>query len=117
MTKQKLATGKISQVLGAVIDVNFPDGELPAIYTALKTTNASINDKQWNLTLEVAQHLGNRAVRTIAMDITDGLIRGTEVLNTNEGMSMPVGEKTLGRVFILCSLYSWITTWIFSEKF
>src|SRR3989338_7629004 len=98
MTKQKLATGKISQVLGAVIDVNFPEGELPAIFTALKTTNASINDKEWNLTIEVAQHLGNRSVRTIAMDVTDGLVRGAEVLNTNEGMSMPVGEKTLGRV-------------------
>lgn len=100
-TKNKTANGKISQVLGAVIDVQFEEGSLPAIFTALKTTNPSINEKEWNLTLEVAQHLGNRVVRTIAMDSTEGLVRGMEVLNTNEGLSMPVGEKTLGRVLNL----------------
>ena len=93
--------GKITQVLGAVIDVAFPPDALPEIFTALKTTNPSINDEKDNLVLEVAQHLGNKIVRTIAMDTTDGLMRGVEVLNTGEGMSMPVGEETLGRVLNL----------------
>jgi len=97
----KLSNGVVSQVLGAVIDVSFPSGNLPPILTALKLSNPSINDKEWNLTLEVAQHLGDNIVRTIAMDSTDGLVRGTEVLNTGEGMSMPVGEETLGRVMNL----------------
>ena len=95
------ANGHITQVLGAVIDVEFPAGKLPSIYTALKTSNSSINDKQWNLTLEVAQHLGDNTVRTIAMDSTDGLRRGLAVLNTCEEMKMPVGEATLGRVLNL----------------
>lgn len=95
------ATGKITQIFGAVVDVSFPDGNLPSIFTALKTTNQSISKDKWNLTLEVAQHLGYNAVRTIAMDSTDGLSRGTEVLDTKEGMSMPVGEGTLGRVMNL----------------
>ncbi len=94
-------TGKVIQVLGAVVDVVFTDDKLPPIYTALTTTNASINDQNDNLVLEVAQHLGNNAVRTIAMDTCEGLRRGQEVTNTNEGMSMPVGEETLGRVLNL----------------
>src|SRR5262245_41807003 len=99
--KNDKVTGRVSQILGAVVDVTFDKGELPAIYTALKTTNASINDQEWNLTLEVAQHLGNNVVRTIAMDATDGLVRQQPVLNTDEGMKMPVGEGTLGRVMNL----------------
>jgi F-type H+-transporting ATPase subunit beta len=101
MNQTSIANGKISQVLGAVVDVKFPEGKLPAIYTALKITNPSIDSREWNLTLEVAQHLGDNNVRTIAMDTTDGLVRGMEVLNTGEGMSMPVGEGTLGRVLNL----------------
>ncbi len=93
--------GKIVQVLGAVVDVKFPEGELPAIKVALKTTNASINEREWNLTLEVAQHLGENTVRTIAMDSTDGLTRGMAVINTQEQICMPVGEQTLGRVLNL----------------
>ena len=93
--------GKVLQVLGAVVDVSFPEGKLPAIYMALKITNPFINDQKWNLVLEVAQHLGDNVVRTIAMDSTDGLVRGMDVLNTNEEMSMPVGEGTLGRVLNL----------------
>ncbi|OGX06127.1 MAG: F0F1 ATP synthase subunit beta [Omnitrophica WOR_2 bacterium GWA2_47_8] len=100
MTKKE-TNGKVSQVLGAVIDVIFEEGELPPIYTALKASNPAINDEEWNLTLEVAQHLGDNVVRTIAMDSTEGLMRGQDVLNTGEGMSMPVGEKTLGRVLNL----------------
>src|SRR3989338_1888614 len=94
-------SGKITQVLGAVVDVSFPQGQLPSIFTAVKVSNPSINDTEGNLTLEVAQHLGENTVRTIAMDSTDGLVRGMEAINTGEEMSMPVGEGTLGRVMNL----------------
>ena len=93
--------GRIAQVLGAVVDVEFPEGQLPPIYTALKTSNRGIDDRPENLTLEVAQHLGNNLVRTIAMDGTDGLVRGGEVRNTGGVMTMPVGPGTLGRVLNL----------------
>jgi len=92
------SSGKITQVLGAVIDVEFPEGELPPIQTALQVSNSFISDKPWNLTLEVAQHLGENTVRTIAMDSTDGLVRGAEVRNLGEGITVPVGIGTLGRV-------------------
>lgn len=101
MAKTKQAVGKVHQVMGAVVDVSFDDQELPPIFTALKLTNPSINDEDDNLTLEVAQHLGDRVVRTIAMDTTDGLIRGQKVINTGEQLTMPVGEGTLGRVLNL----------------
>jgi F-type H+/Na+-transporting ATPase subunit beta len=93
--------GRVLQVLGAVVDVEFPDGALPAIFTALEVTNPSLSDRPFNLTLEIAQHLGNRAVRTIAMDATEGLVRGEEVRSTGRGMSMPVGRGTLGRIMNL----------------
>jgi len=101
MSVKKNENGKIVQIMGAVVDVAFPPGHLPAILTALKVSNKAINDEQWNLTLEVAQHLGENAVRTIALDTTEGLTRGTEVMNTNEELSVPVGEATLGRVLNL----------------
>jgi F-type H+/Na+-transporting ATPase subunit beta len=97
----KKITGKVMQVLGAVVDVYFPMEGLPSIGTALKTTNRSISDAAGNLTLEVAQHLGDNIVRTIAMDTTEGMVRGQEVTNTGEGLMMPVGEGTLGRVMNL----------------
>lgn len=100
-TATQQTTGKTLQVLGAVVDVIFPSGNLPSIFTALKTTNPSINGEKFNLTLEVAQHLGNNTVRTIALDSTDGLTRGADVLDTQAGISVPVGEKTLGRVLNL----------------
>ncbi|MEI7999487.1 MAG: F0F1 ATP synthase subunit beta [Candidatus Omnitrophota bacterium] len=93
--------GKVTQVLGAIVDVSFSFEGLPAIGAALKTTNKFINDKPDNLTLEVAQHLGDNIVRTIALDSTEGLIRGQLVNNTGEGLTMPVGEGTLGRVMNL----------------
>jgi F-type H+-transporting ATPase subunit beta len=99
--KGKESKGKITQVLGAVVDVEFPEGSLPQIFTALKTTNAFISAEPLNLTLEVAQHLGDSTARTIAMDSTDGLVRGTEVISTGEGMTVPVGQGTLGRVMNL----------------
>lgn len=101
MKKIQQTTGKITQVLGAVVDVSFSAGHVPAIYTALKVSNPSISADPWNLTLEVAQHLGNNTVRTIAMNTTDGLRRGMEVLDTHEVMTMPVGEGTLGRLMNL----------------
>ncbi|MFN2101189.1 F0F1 ATP synthase subunit beta [Altererythrobacter sp. MF3-039] len=84
--------GTISQVIGAVVDVHF-EGELPAILSALETKNGDNT-----LVLEVAQHLGENTVRTIAMDGTDGLTRGQEVVNTGAQISVPVGPKTLGRI-------------------
>ncbi len=90
--------GRVKQVVGPVVDVEFPEGDLPKIYTALKVTNPSINDEEWNLVLEVAQHLGENAVRTIAMDSSDGLVRGMKVLNTKAPITTPVGEEVLGRI-------------------
>ncbi len=84
--------GKITQIIGAVVDVNF-ENELPEIYTALETNNSGNK-----LILEVAQHLGENDVRTIAMDATEGLKRGDEVINTGSPISVPVGPETLGRI-------------------
>ena len=92
------SNGRITQVIGAVVDVEFPDGKLPPIFNALTVTNAAISDQPWNLVLEVAQHLGENTVRTIAMDSTDGLVRGAEVRDTGQGITVPVGEATLGRI-------------------
>ena len=84
--------GKITQIIGAVVDVNFED-ELPEIFTALEADNSGNK-----LILEVAQHLGENDVRTIAMDATEGLKRGDEVVNTDSPISVPVGPETLGRI-------------------
>src|SRR6267378_1562228 len=86
------AVGKITQVIGAVVDVQFAD-HLPAILNALETTNGGNR-----LVLEVAQHLGESTVRTIAMDSSEGLVRGQEVTDTGEPISVPVGDGTLGRI-------------------
>jgi F-type H+/Na+-transporting ATPase subunit beta len=88
----KGATGRVSQVIGAVVDVSF-DGELPAIMNALETQNMG-----GRLVLEVAQHLGENTVRTIAMDSTEGLVRGQAVTDTGAPIMVPVGEETLGRI-------------------
>src|SRR6202140_5735349 len=85
-------TGRIAQVIGAVVDVKF-EGELPAILNALETSNQGNR-----LILEVAQHLGESTVRTIAMDTSEGLVRGQEVTDTGEPISVPVGPGTLGRI-------------------
>jgi len=90
--------GKISQIIGAVVDVEFPQGELPNIYNALLVTSPFLSDEEDNLVLEVAQHLGNRTVRTIAMDSTDGLVRGMPVKDTGAPISVPVGNAVLGRI-------------------
>jgi F-type H+/Na+-transporting ATPase subunit beta len=90
--------GRIKQVLGPVIDVEFPSGKLPAIYDAVRITNPAIDDKAGNLVAEVAQHLGENTVRCIAMDTTDGLVRGMEAVNTDEQITAPVGPEALGRI-------------------
>ena len=90
--------GKITQVIGAVIDVEFEPGKLPEIYHALRVTNPAIDARENNLVLEVAQHLGENSVRTIAMDSTDGLKRGQAVIDTGKQICAPVGHKTLGRI-------------------
>jgi F-type H+-transporting ATPase subunit beta len=95
--EQAADTGRITQVIGPVVDVEFL-GALPEVNTALKVSNAGISDEPDNLTLEVALHLGEHTVRTIAMDTTDGLVRGMEVRNSQEPIMMPVGKPTLGRI-------------------
>src|SRR5260221_8010684 len=85
-------SGTIIQVIGAVVDVRF-EGELPPILTALTVDNAGRT-----LVLEVAQHLGENTVRTVAMDTTDGLVRGAEVVDSGGPIMMPVGPETLGRI-------------------
>ena len=90
--------GRIKQVIGPIVDVEFSPGHLPAIYDAVRVTNASNSDKAWNLVLEVAQHLGENTVRCIAMESTEGLIRGQGALNTKKQIQMPVGRETLGRI-------------------
>ena len=92
VSKENVAVGRVAQVMGAVVDVQF-DGPLPAILNALTT---EIEGRR--LVLEVAQHLGESTVRTIAMDTTDGLVRGQEVLDTGAPISVPVGRETLGRI-------------------
>ncbi len=90
-------SGKIKQVTGPVVDVEF-SGELPPLLNALHVTNPAIDSRENNLTLEVAQHLGDRVVRAIAMDSTDGLVRGMQVKDTGTMISAPVGQGALGRI-------------------
>ena len=91
-------TGKVTQVIGPVLDIEFPPGKLPAIFNAIRLTNPAINDEEWNLVAEVAQHIGENTVRCIAMDATEGLVRGTEASDTGDGIKVPVGKGVLGRI-------------------
>jgi len=100
-TAESVNRGRVIQVLGAVVDVEFPDGHRPRLLHALKTTNPLLNDQPDNLVLEVAQHLGDCRVRAIAMDSTIGLVRDAEVLDMGQPITMPVGRPTLGRVMNL----------------
>ena len=84
--------GKVTQVISAVVDVEFEPGKLPAIHNALKVTNPAISDKEWNLVLEVAQHLGENTVRCVAMDSSEGLVRGM-----GETHSHQFGPHRIGR--------------------
>jgi len=90
--------GKIIQVIGPVVDVEFEPGRLPTIMNALHVTNPGIDDVEDNLVIEVAQHLGDNACRCIAMDATDGLVRGMEARDSGGPITIPVGEPALGRI-------------------
>ncbi len=87
--------GKVTQVIGAVLDIRFDEGKLPEINEAIRIPTRDGNE----LTVEVSQHLGDDTVRCIAMGSTDGLVRGMDVVATGAPISVPVGEKTLGRIF------------------
>ncbi|MCK9230461.1 MAG: F0F1 ATP synthase subunit beta [Syntrophales bacterium] len=91
-------TGKIVQVIGPVVDVEFEEGKLPNILNSILITNPTINDEEDNLVVEVAQHLGDNAVRCIAMDVTDGLVRGMTAKDTGAPITVPVGKSCLGRI-------------------
>ncbi|MBW1981438.1 MAG: F0F1 ATP synthase subunit beta [Deltaproteobacteria bacterium] len=93
-----MSIGKIVQVIGNVVDVEFPEGQLPQILNALAISNPSISDEEGNLIVEVAQHLGDNVVRCVGMDTTDGLVRGMPAKDTGAPIQMPVGKTSLGRV-------------------
>jgi len=96
--EKKSEIGRVTQIIGPVVDVMFEEGWLPEIYTALTVTNSAIDEREGNLILEVSQHVGENTVRCIAMDSTEGLVRGSKVRNTREPITMPVGKEVLGRV-------------------
>lgn len=97
-TSKDANMGRIKQVIGPIVDVEFENGQLPEVYHAVRVTNPTNEGGEWNLVLEVAQHLGENTVRTIAMDATDGLMRGQPAQNTGNQIMMPVGRETLGRI-------------------
>src|SRR3989304_2212676 len=90
--------GKITQVIGPVLDIEFQPGKLPPIYNAIRVTTPSLNDTEWNLVVEVVQHIVENTVRCIAMDATEGLVRGTVAVDTGDGILVPVGKGVLGRI-------------------
>ncbi len=98
MAENSNIIGTVCQVLGPVVDVKYENSELPEILTALRVTNATTDDQEWNLVLEVAQHLGENIVRAIAMDSTEGLSRGLKVMSTGTPITVAVGDATLGRI-------------------
>ena len=91
--------GKIVQIIGAVVDAEFPASNMPKIYDALEVTYKLDDSSDAKLVLETQQHLGQNRVRAVAMSSTEGLVRGMDVLNTANPISVPVGEKVLGRIF------------------
>ncbi len=91
-------SGKIIQVIGPVVDIEFEEGHLPEIYSAIKIPRTTTEGVEQDLIVEVQQHLGEDRVRAVAMDSTDGLVRGMEAFDTNEPISVPVGPETLGRL-------------------
>src|SRR5690348_7050932 len=92
------STGRVVRVIGPVVDAEFPRDAMPAIFNALKV-DVTLAEGTKTLTLEVAQHLGDNMVRAISMQPTDGMVRGTEVRDTGEPISVPVGDVTKGKVF------------------
>lgn len=98
MTREVVSEGKITQVIGPVVDLRFDTGKLPAIFGAVELTNPNIDETEGNLILEVAQHIGDDTVRCVAMESTDGLARGQKGIYRGEQITIPVGEQALGRV-------------------
>jgi len=98
-TAEKTNIGYISQIIGPVVDLKFPDGKLPQIYNALTITGTNEAGQHLNLTVEVQQLLGDNQIRAVAMSSTDGLVRGLEVVDTGAPITVPVGKATLGRIF------------------
>ncbi len=91
--------GHVVQIIGNVVDVEFPNGQLPAIYNAIRIVDeGELSTEKLEVTVEVHQHLGENRVRTVAMQPTDGLVRGIKALDTGEPITVPVGRETLGRV-------------------
>ena len=101
MAETTTATGRITRIIGAVVDIEFPPDAIPAMYNALKTTvlGTGEGEEDHEITLEVAQHLGDNIVRAISLKPTDGLVRGTEVRDTGSPITVPVGDVTKGHVF------------------
>ena len=92
------AKGKIIQVIGPVVDIEFENGHLPKIYNSVRIPRTTTEGVEGNLIVEVQQHLGEDRVRSVAMDSTDGLVRGMDAFDTGEPISVPVGPATLGRL-------------------
>ena len=92
------SVGRITRVIGPVVDIEFPTDAMPAIYNALKV-ELTLGGETQSITLEVAQHIGDGMVRAISMKPTDGLVRGAQVTDTGESITVPVGDATLGKVF------------------
>ncbi|MBN1533909.1 MAG: F0F1 ATP synthase subunit beta, partial [Spirochaetes bacterium] len=92
--------GKVVQVIGSTLDAEFPEGQLPNIYNAL-TLEIDVMGEKRTLVSEVQQHLGGNRIRAVALSSTDGISRGTKVIDTGAAISVPVGEETLGRIFNL----------------
>ncbi|MCA9485126.1 MAG: F0F1 ATP synthase subunit beta, partial [Nitrospina sp.] len=90
--------GVVTQIIGPVVDISFKEGQLPALYNAIEIEKAGENGQKEKIILEVAQHLGDNAVRTISMHPTDGLVRGMDALDTGAPISVPVGDAVLGRI-------------------
>jgi len=99
VSTDKKTVGVITQVIGPVVDVAFPPGQMPNIYNALVIKGRSESGEEYSITCEVQQLLGDHVVRAVSMSATDGLIRGLEVIDTGDALSVPVGEATLGRIF------------------
>ena len=97
-TSKDTSPGYVKQVIGPIVDVEFRSSKLPEIFNALRISNPAISDKPGNLVIEVAQHLGENTVRCVAMDTTDGLVRGMEATDTGDRILAPVGRETLGRI-------------------
>ena len=96
-----MSKGRVVQVTGPVVDIDFENGQLPEILNAIKIEKKAQNsgERDINLTVEVATHLGDNLVRCVAMSSTDGLVRGTEAIDLGKPITVPVGPATLGRVF------------------